>query len=80
MSAGFFFFRSSRGAADDEGAAAAAPAGFRLAPAPLAKDAKGFRAGPPREVMVGPRERGLKEMESADIVESKKRKTTTTAE
>jgi len=59
--------RSSRGADADEGAAAAAPAGFRLAPAPLAKDAKGFRPGPPRVVM-GPRERGLKEMESADIV------------
>lgn len=67
MSAGFFFLRSSRGADADEGAAAAAPAGFRLAPAPLAKDAKGFRPGPPRVVM-GPRERGLKEMESADIV------------
>ena len=69
MSAGFFFLRSSRGADDaDEGAAAAAPAGFRLAPAPLAKDAKGLRPGwgPPREVM-GPRDRGLKEMESADI-------------
>ena len=75
MSAGFFFLRSSRGAeveADDDDevpAAAAAPAGLRLAPAPLAKDAKGLRpAGPPREVMVGPRESGRKEMESADIV------------
>ena len=46
MSAGFFFLRSSRGAdVDDEGAAAAAPAGFRLAPAPLAKDANGLPQG-----------------------------------
>lgn len=69
MSAGFFFLRSSRGADADEGAAAAAPAGFRLAPAPLAKDANGLRPGwgPPSEVM-GPRDRGLKEIESAEDI------------